>query len=297
MTHTIHVRQDNEAAMRAYASRMPEVDREMGKYSWVKSLDGLPIIAKLAIGLIAYPIAYLHDWCHHHSIRQHTLEEAGKATMQQLQLDHHAYSSINPQSELDLGFLEKTTSRYRAHLKEEAKQFLKKQFPFPCVLKPIISWNKDEVDTAARTVKITHDYEIYYEDIRIGTLTVTSDDRFSAEEAQGNTTYTVYSDPSCIVEALEHHHLSIFKDYLFSSFELDLNRLTIETRHSEVHSSKTHLNIRKKYRVLYDGLSMGTISFTGDYEIRHGKVQGGMKHHYDLLTKTFKKRKRAKVSI
>lgn len=124
-----------------------------------------------------------------------------------------------------------------------------------------------------------------------------SEDHFSKKNAHGTTTYELCPQLKSIEQALEKHHLIIFKDYLFSSFQLDLKRLTIKSRHSEVHSSEANLKIRKKYRILYDGLSMGTVSFTGDFEIRHGKVQGSMKHHYNLLTRTFEKRKRAKVSI
>lgn len=307
MTH-INVRQDNESAMRAYASRMPEIAQEMGKYSWVKSLGSLPVIAKLTIGLIAYPVAYLRDWCNQRSIKQHTLEEASKATMKQLQTDvlsvdlparrvFDSYDSITPDSELDLGFLEKTTSRYRERLQKEAEQFIKNQFPFPCVVKPQTKQNTDEVDTDARSVHITNHYEIYYEDSYVGSLTVTSQDQFSAKNAQGKTTYGFYPDLKSVARALERHHLNIFKDYLFSSCKLDINRLTIETRHFESRFSETNLGIRNKYNILYDGISIGEVSFRGNFEMRNGKTQGSMKHHYKLFTRKFEKRKRAKVSI
>jgi hypothetical protein len=311
MPHIINVRHDSEADMRAYAGKMPEIIPKMAKYSWVKTLTGLPTIAKLAIGLIAYPVAYLRDWCNKRTIKHYTLEEANNATRAQLQIDLPSadlparrvldtFGSANVSSELECGFLEKTTSRYRQRLKENAEQFVKKQFPFPCVLKPRLNDNTDEVDTGKRSVLITHNYDIYYKDICVSTLKVTSEDYFTPQnlsgKIQGNTTYTVDNSSQSIIEALTQHHLHIMKDYLFGSFKLDKDKLIIETRHFENHSLGTNIRIRNKYNIHLRGIPIGEASFTGNFEMRNGKMQGGIKHQY-TLSSTLEKRKRAKVSI
>lgn len=180
MTHIINVRQDNAFAMRSYVSKMPEIAQVVAKYSWVKSLDGLPIIAKLAIGLIAYPVAYLHDFVNRRSIKDHTLNAACESTLKELNVDYSDYRSdphfscLYLKSALDLGFLEKTTPRYHKRLKQEAEHFIRNQFPFPCILKPQKELNKTEDDTNSRSVCITQQYDIYYEDICVGSLTVRS---------------------------------------------------------------------------------------------------------------------------
>jgi hypothetical protein len=160
--------------------------------------------------------------------------------------------------------------------------------------------NTDVVDTGERSVHITNHYDIYYEDIRVATLKVTSEDHFQGT-IQGSTIYTIDAFPKPIIEALERYHLNNLKDYLFNSFKLDINSLTIKTLSSTARITNTHggqiLDIRKKYTLQYDTIRFGEVSFTGNFVIKDGKTQGSMKHRYDLATRQFERKKRAKISL
>jgi len=313
MTHTVNIRRF-EPEMRAYASQIPEIAPKMAKYSWVKTLDGLPTLAKLVIGLIAYPLAYLHDWGNKLRIKEGSFTEAREITLQQLRVDkgspalpaqrvldywdkkemnYFTSDLLSRSSQLACSFLAKTTSSYRNQLDEDARQFIKNRFPFPCILKNKVV--EDGVDPHTQTVIIQYVYDIYYEDTFVGKLTVRSEDHFNEQEKiQGKTSYAINIDHTMAEKALEQYNLNIIDDYLQSTFKPD--NYTIKNKTSQVHLRNTILKVKKKYEIYYHEAYIGSVSLNGNYEIKHGKMQGKMKYHYELHPK-LKKHKRPKVSL